>query len=98
KGAFDDVQARDKNRVLLEVQNLPPAFGDRNMVRQVLVALISNAFKFTRPKQNAVVEVGHKEKAGGQNVYYIRDNGVGFDMQYSDKLFGVFQRLHGADE
>ena len=99
KGAFNDVQATDKSRdVLLELQTLPPTFGDRNMIRQVLLALVSNAFKFTRPKPNATVEIGHKEKIGGQNVYYVRDNGVGFDMQYSDKLFGVFQRLHGAEE
>src|SRR5262249_39848693 len=96
--AFDEVQDREKNRVELRIHSLPPAFGDRNMIRQALLALLSNSFKFTRPKADAVVEVDHKETIGRQHVYSIRDNGVGFDMQYSDKLFGVFQRLHGADE
>jgi two-component system sensor kinase len=95
---FDEVQAREKHRVNLEVKSLPAAFADRNMVRQALSALFSNGFKFTRPREDATLEFGVKEKIGNQNVYYVRDNGVGFDMQYSDKLFRVFQRLHGADE
>jgi light-regulated signal transduction histidine kinase (bacteriophytochrome) len=98
KSVFDEVQAHDKHRVCLELQSLPPAFADRSMIRQVLLALISNGFKFTRPQQNPVLEIGVKERIGNQNVYYVRDNGVGFDMQYSDKLFGVFQRLHGPEE
>jgi light-regulated signal transduction histidine kinase (bacteriophytochrome) len=98
RSVFDEVQTNDKHRVNLEVKSLLPAFADRNMVRQVLSALVSNGFKFTRPLQNPTLEIGVKEKVGNQNVYYVRDNGVGFDMQYSDKLFGVFQRLHGADE
>jgi light-regulated signal transduction histidine kinase (bacteriophytochrome) len=98
RSAFDEVQAANKERrVLLELQTLPAAFGDRNMVRQVFYNLISNAFKFTRPKQNASIEIGFQE-GGNQHTYYIRDNGVGFDMQYSPKLFGVFQRLHSVDD
>ncbi len=98
KSTFEDLKRNEKNRdVLLELQELPPAFADRTMVRQVLHALISNAIKFTRPKANATVEIGTRED-GNQNIYYVRDNGVGFDMQYSDKLFGVFQHLHSGEE
>ncbi|MBI4475122.1 MAG: GAF domain-containing protein, partial [Acidobacteria bacterium] len=99
RNVFNEVQSAEKERrVLLELQALPPAFGDRAMIRQVLQNLISNAFKFTRPKDNPTVEIGYQESAGNQNTYYVRDNGVGFDMQYSQKLFGVFQRLHNVDE
>jgi signal transduction histidine kinase len=98
KSVFDEVQAAYKERqVVLELQGLPPAFGDRAMIRQVLYNLISNAFKFTRPKDNPSVEIGFAE-GGNQHTYYVRDNGVGFDMQYSQKLFGVFQRLHSVEE
>ena len=79
------------------INGLPPAFGDRAMVRQVLYNLISNAFKFTRPKSNPTIEIGF-QAGGNQNTYFVRDNGVGFDMQYSQKLFGVFQRLHSVDD
>ena len=98
KSAFDELQAANKERsVLIELQALPPTFGDRNMIRQVFYNLISNAFKFTRPKQNPTIEIGFQD-SGNQHTYYVRDNGVGFDMQYSPKLFGVFQRLHSVDE
>ena len=98
QSAFGEVQAANKERrVLIEVQTLPPAFGDRAMIRQVFYNLISNAFKFTRPKQNSSIEIGFQE-SGNQHTYYVRDNGVGFDMQYSPKLFGVFQRLHSVDD
>ena len=98
KSVFDEIQAANKERtLLLELQALPPAFGDRTMFRQVLYNLVSNAFKFTRPKQNPSIEIGFQED-GNQHTYYVRDNGVGFDMQYSNKLFGVFQRLHNVEE
>jgi len=98
KSAFDEVQAANSERkVLTEFHALPAAFGDRNMIRQVFYNLLSNAFKFTRPKQNGSIEIGFQE-GGNQHTYYVRDNGVGFDMQYSPKLYGVFQRLHNVDE
>jgi PAS domain S-box-containing protein len=98
KSAFDEVQAANKERrVLIELQALPAAFGDRNLIRQVFYNLISNAFKFTRPKPNPSIEIGFQE-GGNQYTYYVRDNGIGFDMQYSPKLFGVFQRLHSVDD
>jgi two-component system sensor kinase len=98
KSAFDEVQAAyGERQVFIEIQALPPAFGDRNMIRQVFYNLISNAFKFTRPKNNPSIEIGFQD-GGSQHIYYVRDNGVGFDMQYSPKLFGVFQRLHAVDD
>jgi signal transduction histidine kinase len=98
QSVFNEVQAANRERqVVLELQALPPAFGDRTMIRQILYNLISNAFKFTRPKPNPAIEIGFVE-GGHQNTYYVRDNGVGFDMQYSSKLFGVFQRVHNVDE
>jgi len=68
------------------------------MLRIVLVNLISNALKFTRPRQQAEIEVGWMPGREPETIIFIRDNGVGFDMNYADKLFGVFQRLHRADE
>jgi PAS domain S-box-containing protein len=79
------------------VHPLPPALGDRVLLHQVWVNLLANAIKFTRTRQNPAIEVsGHSD--GNETVYRIRDNGVGFDMQYYDKLFGVFQRLHSEEE
>jgi two-component system sensor kinase len=67
------------------------------MIREVLVNLLSNAVKFTRKRDVGIIEVGGSE-GDGENTYYVKDNGIGFDMQYKEKLFGVFQRLHSADE
>jgi signal transduction histidine kinase len=98
KNVFAEMQETDRDRqVLLELHALPPAFGDRTMIRQVLHNLLSNALKFTRPKQDASIEIGF-QTGENQHTYYVRDNGVGFDMQYSAKLFGVFQRLHNVEE
>ena len=98
KTVFDEVQAANKEReIRLELPALPAAFGDQAMIRQMFYNLVSNAFKFTRPKQNPQIEIGFRED-GNQYTYYVRDNGVGFDMQYSGKLFGVFQRLHNVEE
>jgi len=83
--------------VLLDIKTLPPARGDPSMIRQVFVNLLSNAIKFTRPKGAGVVEIGCMVKEN-QDIYYVKDNGVGFDIQYAGKLFGVFQRHHTVDE
>ena len=77
--------------------DLAPARGDHSLIRQVLYNLLSNASKFTKRRRKAVIRVGSYSE-DGQMVYYVKDNGAGFDMQYYDKLFGVFQRLHGASE
>ncbi|MCL5034999.1 MAG: PAS domain S-box protein [Bacteroidetes bacterium] len=83
--------------VEFSINELPEAYGDTSMIRQVFVNLVSNAVKFTRNKEHALIEMrGYAE--GDQNIYYVKDNGAGFDERYSNKLFGVFQRLHTADE
>ena len=76
---------------------LPPASGDAALLRHVLVNLIGNAFKFSAKRAHPKVEIG-AEQHGSEVAYYVKDNGVGFDMQYAGKLFGVFQRLHRPDE
>jgi light-regulated signal transduction histidine kinase (bacteriophytochrome) len=80
----------------LNIKTLPPARGDSAMLRQVFVNLLDNAIKFSSGRQDAAIEVGGRCDQD-HNVYYVKDNGVGFDEKYSAKLFGVFQRLH-ADE
>jgi signal transduction histidine kinase len=77
---------------------LPVCYGDRPLLRLVLVNLLSNAVKFSSTRSPAKVEVGSVDGHGDKTEVFVRDNGVGFDMRYVDKLFGVFQRLHRADE
>jgi len=80
----------------LNIDTLPPAKGDRAMIREVLVNFLSNAMKFTRPGKAPVIEVtGTVDE--NENVYSVKDKGVGFDMKYVDKVFQVFQRLHSAE-
>jgi two-component system sensor histidine kinase ChiS len=81
-----------------KIASLPVITGDRAMLRIVLVNLIANALKFTRSRTPAQIEIGCERKDETETVIFVRDNGVGFDMTYTDKLFGVFQRLHRADE
>lgn len=91
---FAEVQASAPERKLhLDLQNPPPLWGDCTMIRQLLTNLLSNALKFTMPRPQAVIEVGGS-RVGDENHYYVKDNGVGFDMQYSDKLFKVFEHVH----
>lgn len=85
-----DIEGRD---IEWSIGNLPDARGDPVMLRQVMVNLLSNAVKYTRPRKPAKIEVGARLE-NGETIYFVRDNGVGFDMQYAGKLFGVFQRLH----
>jgi PAS domain S-box-containing protein len=80
------------------VADFPVVTGDRAMLRIVLVNLLSNAMKFTRPREQAEIEIGCMPGRRTDTIVFIRDNGVGFDMIYVDKLFGVFQRLHRVDE
>ncbi len=80
------------------VQPLPDVIGDGAILKQAFVNLISNAVKYTRGRNPAEIEIGVEGQEDGFPVIFIRDNGAGFDMRYADKLFGVFNRLHRADE
>ncbi len=98
QGVVDELGKEEQARqITVTIGPLPPARGDRALVRQALVNLIGNAVKFTRGHSDARVEIGAR-RDGRDTVYYVRDNGVGFDMRYAHKLFGVFQRLHRPDE
>jgi PAS domain S-box-containing protein len=79
------------------IADLPAVACDPVLVKQIFQNLLSNALKFTRPRAQAVIEVSCREE-GGQPVFMVRDNGIGFNMKYVDKLFGVFQRLHRAED
>jgi signal transduction histidine kinase len=93
-----DAQNTNKDRnIEVKKEKLPDAKGDRNLLTQVWTNLISNAFKYTSHKEKAVIAIGSYDK-DDEHVYFIKDNGAGFDMKYQDKLFKVFQRLHGSDE
>ncbi|HSB04178.1 MAG TPA: PAS domain S-box protein [Thermodesulfobacteriota bacterium] len=95
---YDELRNRiPKRNLLLNVQTLPPAHGNQSMIRQVFVNLLSNAIKFTNPREIGRIDIGCRTEQN-QNIYHVKDNGVGFDMQHANKLFGVFQRLHSSDE
>jgi signal transduction histidine kinase len=96
--ALTDVRQDAEGRnIAWKVGALPDFYGDRSMLRLVLVNLICNAIKFTRTRRQAEIEIGCTEGNEGDLVVFVRDNGVGFDMKYVNKLFGVFQRLHQSD-
>jgi PAS domain S-box-containing protein len=98
KAVFEELKGIiPEQTLLLDIKALPPARGDPSMIHQVFVNLLSNAIKFTRPKGAGIIEIGCMVKEN-QNIYYVKDNGVGFDMQYASNLFGVFQRHHTVDE
>ena len=87
----------EQTRIRFIVSDLPDLFADPVMIRQVMTNLISNSVKFTQKEEKPVIEIGY-EIRNNECIYFISDNGVGFDMTFYDKLFGVFQRLHGITE
>ena len=87
----------DRERITIQIARLPSALADSSLMRQVWVNLLSNAIKFTSRKERAVIEVGSKTSKD-ELIYYVRDSGAGFDAEYANKLFGVFQRLHSESE
>ena len=99
KEALNEVrQETDGRNIGWRIGALPDLNGDRSMLRLALVNLISNAIKFTRTRRQAEIEIGCADGKEDEIVVFIRDNGVGFDMKYVNKLFGVFQRLHRTEE
>jgi len=93
--ARPEIEGRE---IIWDIAPLPCVTGDRAMLRLVLGNLLSNALKFTRSRRPARIEIGAVEDSPREVVVYVRDNGVGFDMALADKLFGVFQRLHGVED
>lgn len=88
---------QEERRIEWKVGPLPPCEGDFTLLRQAWINLVSNAVKYTQGREPAMIEIGC-ERREGEDVFFVRDNGAGFDMKYATKLFGVFQRLHRADQ
>lgn len=91
----EEIQGRE---ILWKRTRLPTVHCDLSLIRQVFINLLSNAVKYTRPRSTAEIEIGTASETGDEVVIFVRDNGVGFDMEYASKLFGVFQRLHRVEE
>jgi len=99
RATLDDFQLETKGRnIVWEIRTLPIVQADGSLLRLVLVNLISNAVKFTGARAQAKIEIGCLPNGDGETVVFIRDNGAGFDPKYTEKLFGVFQRLHSQAE
>jgi len=97
QGVVQELKAIHPRQIILDVKDLPHARGDREMITRLFFNLLSNAFKFTRDKETAIIEIcGRVEEV--ENLYYVKDNGVGFEMQYANRLFSPFQRLHSREE
>jgi two-component system sensor kinase len=95
---FEQIQVGETDRTArLNIDSLPPSKGDRSLIREVYVNLLTNAIKFAKSGETPVIEISGTVN-GDENFYSVKDNGVGFDMKYADKLFQVFQRLHSAEE
>ena len=96
---FDELTAREPERKFqLDLHPLALAQGSEALIRQVWVNLLSNALKFTKQRDVCEIEIGTQQGEEGETIYYVKDNGAGFDMRYSGKLFGIFQRLHSQEE
>jgi PAS domain S-box-containing protein len=97
--ALAQIEPETKGRpILWKKSDLPVVRADKAMLLQVLLNLLSNAVKYTAPRNPAEIEVAARPGEGNETVVFVRDNGVGFDMRFADKLFGVFQRLHPREE
>jgi light-regulated signal transduction histidine kinase (bacteriophytochrome) len=95
--ARQELQSEIEGReIVWRIGELPVVEGNRETLRAALVNLLSNAIKFTRRRRPAQIEIGCRREGDGEAVCFVRDNGVGFDMRYAGKLFGVFQRLHSV--
>lgn len=98
ENVIEELRRDQKGRKIdIKTAGIPPCHGDPTLLKQVWINLLSNALKYTRAREKAVVEIGC-DSNDGDDVYFVRDNGAGFDMRYADNLFGVFRRLHPAEE
>jgi PAS domain S-box-containing protein len=98
KGIVNDLVDQEKTRrIRVNAGPLGKCFADQSMLQQVWVNLISNALKYSRKKEETIIEIGVTD-TDGQKTFFVKDNGVGFDMQFSNKIFGVFQRLHKVED
>lgn len=97
KEVFVELNKTIDNKVDIRISELPDVMGDHNLLYQVMMNLISNAIKYSSKKENPIIEL-FSEFKNGETIFVIKDNGSGFDMKYSGKLFNVFQRLHADDE
>jgi light-regulated signal transduction histidine kinase (bacteriophytochrome) len=84
-------------QIEIQTGDIPPCRGAPTLLTQVWINLVANALKYTRKRERAVIEIGC-DSNNEEDVYFVRDNGTGFDVRYADQIFGVFQRLHCADE
>jgi len=92
-----EMATKDRN-IIWQIPPLPPVQGDAAMLKQVFSNLLGNAVKYSRQRDPAEIEIGQAGEENGRIIFFVRDNGAGFDMKYGHKLFGVFQRLHRTDE
>jgi light-regulated signal transduction histidine kinase (bacteriophytochrome) len=92
-----ELKSENLNKVTIIREEMPPAHGDSTLIRSVWTNLISNALKYSNRADKSLIEIGAYAE-NGDMVYFVKDNGAGFDMAYYDKLFGVFQRLHSQEE
>ena len=98
QNTFNELKQSNQERdVVLDIEPLPQVYADRTLIQQVISNLLANSFKFTTPRETALIKVGF-QVGKNEYIYYVQDNGVGFNMKYSGKLFGLFQRLHGQNE
>jgi PAS domain S-box-containing protein len=93
---YNEIKEKDRN-IEFRLSKLPTAYADRNLLKQVVINLLSNALKFTRKNEHTIIEVSGKDNRNN-DIFCVKDNGVGFDKKFSEKLFQVFQRLHSADD
>ena len=95
---WQELRSANRERTMtLNIESVPSGWGDKALLKQVFMNLLTNAVKFTRNREDGRIDAGGYEQ-GGEIVYYVKDNGVGFDMRFQEKLFGVFQRLHSSSE
>ena len=98
ESVLSDIDKKIINHAQIVINPLPAALSDHVLMRQVMANLVSNAIKYSSKEEKPFVEIGAIQNKEDGPVYYVKDNGVGFDMKYYNKLFGVFQRLHSSEE